>query len=91
MAKRKETEDPQQAAPLRLDAENEEFLKGEERLHLGQIPFEVLRFLVERRPHVVTKDEFYEAVWKPKDKEMTDWTLTSCMSEVRGALGSKSK
>src|SRR5262245_41846519 len=73
--------------PLRLDAENEEFWKGEERLRLSRKPFAMLRLLVERRPKWVSKDDFYHAIWKPKEEDVMDWTFTTYVHEIRRALG----
>src|SRR5262245_31849451 len=73
--------------PLRLDAENEEFWKGEERLRLGRKPFAMLRLLVERRLKWVSKDDFYHAIWQPNDEDVMDWTFTTYVHEIRRALG----
>src|SRR4029450_10901844 len=73
--------------PLRLDAENEEFWQGDERLRLGHKPFAMLRLLVERRPKWVSKDDFYHAIWQPKDEDVMDWTFTTYVHELRRALG----
>jgi len=76
-----------EVVPLRLDAENEEFWKGEERLRLSRKPFAMLRLLVERRPKWVSKDDFYHAIWQPKDEDVMDWTFTTYVHEIRKALG----
>ena len=76
---------------LRLDAENEEFWKGEERLRLSRKPFAMLRLLVERRPKWVSKDDFYNAIWKPKDEDVMDWTFTTYVHEIRKALGDETR
>src|SRR6185503_19481316 len=73
--------------PLRLDAENEEFWRGGERLRLSRKPFAMLRLLVERRPKWVSKDDFYHAIWRPKDEDVMDWTFTTYVHEIRKALG----
>jgi DNA-binding winged helix-turn-helix (wHTH) protein len=73
--------------PLRLDAENEEFWKGEARLRLSRKPFAMLRLLVERRPKWVSKDDFYHAIWQPKEEDVMDWTFTTYVHEIRRALG----
>src|SRR5262245_51845391 len=73
--------------PLRLDAENEEFWKGEERIRLSRKPFAMLRLLVERRPKWVSKDDFYHTIWTPIDEEVMDWTFTTYVHEIRKALG----
>src|SRR6188472_1672500 len=76
-----------EVVPLRLDAENEEFWRGGERLRLSRKPFAMLRLLVERRPKWVSKDDFYHAIWKPKEEDVMDWTFTTYVHEIRKALG----
>src|SRR5215510_1689855 len=76
-----------EVAPLRVDAENEEFWQGDERLRLSRKPFAMLRLLVERRPKWVSKDDFYNMIWKPKDEDVMDWTFTTYVHKIRKALG----
>jgi DNA-binding winged helix-turn-helix (wHTH) protein/tetratricopeptide (TPR) repeat protein len=51
--------------------------------------FEVLRYLVENARRVVTKDEVMDTVWS--GVEVTEESLTRCISEVRRALGDESQ
>ena len=87
MTKLREKASQSEVVPLRLDAENEEFWKGEEHLRLSRKPFAMLRLLVERRPKWVSKDDFYHAIWQPKEEEVMDWTFTTYVHEIRKALG----
>jgi class 3 adenylate cyclase/tetratricopeptide (TPR) repeat protein len=48
--------------------------------------FEVLRYLLERAPRAVSKDELMGAVWSV---HVTGDSLTHCISEVRKALGAE--
>src|SRR6185369_12715625 len=87
MKKLREKASQSEVVPLRLDAENEEFWKGGERLRLSRKPFAMLRLLVERRPKWVSKDDFYRAIWQPKEEDVMDWTFTTYVHEIRKALG----
>jgi TolB-like protein/Tfp pilus assembly protein PilF len=58
-------------------------------LDLRPKSFEVLRYLVEHRGRVVFKEEVMESVWP--DVTVSDESLARCISEIRSALGDKSK
>lgn len=47
--------------------------------------FDVLRYLVERHGHLVSKQELLEAIWGKT--VVTDDSLTHCLIEIRKALG----
>lgn len=51
--------------------------------------FEVLRYLVEHRGRVVTKEEVLSAVWS--DVTVTEESLTRCISEIRQAIGDEDR
>ena len=53
---------------------------GEER-HLRQKTFQVLRYLLEHRERLVTKDELIESIWA--DTAVTDNALEQCLAEIR--------
>ncbi len=91
MKKLREKTPQSDSVPLRLDEENEEFWKGDERLRLSRKPFAMLRLLVERRPKWVSKDDFYNEIWKPKDEDVMDWTFTTYVYDIRKALGDETK
>ena len=49
--------------------------------------FALLRYLVENRGRLISKDELIEAVWL--DTAVTDNSLVQCLKDVREALGDK--
>ena len=61
---------------------------GEER-HLRQKTFQVLRYLLEHRERLVTKDELIESIWA--DTAVTDNALEQCLAEIRRTLGDDSR
>lgn len=58
-------------------------------IHLRRQSYEVLKYLVEHRGHLISKDQLIEKVWK--GRAVTDGSLTKCIEEVREALGEKAK
>lgn len=64
-------------------------------LHDGQTvklrpkSFETLRYLLENRGRLVTKDELIQAVWP--DSFVTDDSLVQCLMDIRRALGRDSQ
>jgi len=56
-----------------------------EPVHLRPQTYEVLKYLVENRDHLVSKDKLIEEVWK--GRAVTDGSLGKCIEEVREALG----
>ncbi|MGB5346119.1 MAG: winged helix-turn-helix domain-containing protein [Woeseia sp.] len=51
--------------------------------------FAVLKYLLEQRTHLVTKEELHDAIWG--DTCVTDNSLRQCLIEIRKAIGDKSK
>src|SRR3989442_989995 len=76
---------PPLGVPLRLDPANEWVWRGGQSLQLTPKVFAVLRYLVEHRGQVVTKEELRRAVWS--DTVVSEWALTTCIREIRKALG----
>ncbi|HEY2934096.1 MAG TPA: tetratricopeptide repeat protein [Acidobacteriota bacterium] len=58
--------------------------RADREIKLRPKPFEVLKYLVENRGRLVTKDEVLQAIWR--DSFVTDDSLVQCMVEVRRAL-----
>ncbi len=61
---------------------------GEE-VHLRPQTYEVLKYLVEHRGYLISKDRLIEAVWQ--GRAVTDGSLGKCIEELRDALGPKAK
>ena len=57
----------------------------DEPVHLRPQTYEVLRFLVENRGHLISKDKLIEEVWH--GRAVTDGSLGKCIEELREALG----
>ncbi len=60
-----------------------------EPVHLRPQTYEVLKYLVENRSHLVSKDKLIEEVWK--GRAVTEGSLSKCIEEVRDALGPEAK
>ena len=60
-----------------------------EPLHLRPQTYEVLRYLVENRGHLISKDKLIEKVWK--GRAVTDSSLVKCIEDLRDALGPEAK
>lgn len=59
--------------------------RGQDEIKLRPKSFEALRYLVENRGRLLTKEELIRAVWG--DGFVTDNSLVQCLIEVRRALG----
>ena len=79
--------------PFRLDVINEQLwrenAKGATAVRLRPKTFAVLRYLLEHRQQLVTKDQLLEALWP--GTWVTDSALKSCVRELREVLGDDSK
>ncbi len=71
--------------PFRMDIANETLWRGQERLTLKPKAFAVLRTLLERPQHLVTKDELLNGHWG--DVAVGDAVLKTCIGEIRQVLG----
>jgi DNA-binding winged helix-turn-helix (wHTH) protein len=69
---------------IRIEVENEWAWCGDRRLQLAPRVFAVLRYLVDRRGRLVTKEELLTAVWR--DAVVSDAALASGIRDVRKAL-----
>src|SRR5215813_1203289 len=79
---------PEEPLAVRIEAENEWVWCGTRRLELMPRAFAVLRHLVEHRGRLVTKEELLSAVWR--DTIVSDAALSSCIRDLRKALGDRS-
>ena len=71
--------------PFILDEDTRELRNGAETLHLTRKAFELLTFLLEERPGVVSKTALQERLW-PKTF-VSEANLPILIAEIRGALG----
>lgn len=73
--------------PFRLDRLRRELRCGDSIAYLRPKTTEVLLLLLERAGQVVSKDEILDRVWG--GKAISEYVLTTCVSEIRQALGEK--
>ena len=76
------------APAIRIEAENECAWRGEQRLPLMPRAFAVLRHLVDHAGRLITKEELMTQVWR--DAIVSDAALTTCIRDLRRALGDSS-
>ena len=75
--------------PFTFDSETRELLDSGRRLHVSPKAFDVLLFLLERRPKVVSKMELHDRVWA--GAFVGDANLTVAIAEIRHALRDDSR
>ena len=68
-----------------LDLTRGSLLRDDELVHLRPQTYEVLKYLVEHRGQLISKDKLIEDVWQ--GRAVTDSSLGKCIEEVRAALG----
>jgi len=68
-----------------LDLTRGFLLRGDELVHLRPQTYEVLKYLVENRGRLISKDKLIEDVWQ--GRAVTDGSLGKCIEELREALG----
>ena len=74
---------------LTLDAKTRQLWRGRDELHLEPKAFELLEFLLERRPEAVSKRAIQERLWP--DTFVSDASLTGLIAQIRQALGDDPK
>ena len=77
------------APDLWLDLGNAWVWQEDKRVRLTPKAFAVLRYLGEHAGRIVTKDELLQAVWT--DTVVSEWAVTTCLREIRRALGERAK
>ena len=83
-----EPKPPGDAPPIRIEVENEWAWCGERRLDLPPRVFALLRHLVEHPRRLITRKELFAALWG--DAVVSEAALTSCLRDLRRALGDPS-
>src|SRR5262245_18881706 len=80
---------PAEVPGIRIEPDTGWAWCGDERLDLAPKAFAVLRYLVERPEHLVTKDDLLAAAWG--DTVVSEAALTSCIRDLRKALADDSQ
>ena len=75
--------------PYRLDVDNEQLWRGAQLVRLTPKAFQVLRTLADSPGQLVTKEELFRVVWP--ETVVSDAALTSCIQELRQALGDNAR
>ena len=78
-------EPPACVPPLSLDLANERVWCGGRLCKLTPKAFAVLRYLMEHAGQLVPKQTLLRTAWP--DTTVSSWALTTCMHEIRQALG----
>lgn len=73
---------------FRLDLTRGFLVRGDELVHLRPQTYEVLKYLVQNRGRLISKDKLIEDIWQ--GRAVTDGSLGKCIEELRGALGDTS-
>jgi Tol biopolymer transport system component/DNA-binding winged helix-turn-helix (wHTH) protein len=68
-----------------LDLTRGFLLRGDELVHLRPQTYEVLKYLIENKGRLISKDKLIEDVWQ--GRAVTDGSLGKCIEELREALG----
>jgi TolB-like protein/DNA-binding winged helix-turn-helix (wHTH) protein/Flp pilus assembly protein TadD len=72
-------------ADFALDLTRGFLLRGDELVHLRPQTYEVLKYLIENKGRLISKDKLIEEVWH--GRAVTDGSLGKCVEELREALG----
>ena len=72
-------------AEFTLDLARGCLLRAGQPVHLRPQSYEVLKYLVENRGRLISKDHLIEEVWQ--GRAVTDGSLGKCIEEIREALG----
>src|SRR5215831_6117616 len=83
------TDRPEDTPAVRIEVETEWAWCGDRRLELTPRAFAVLRHLVEHPQRLITKDDLLATVWR--DTVVSDAAMTSCIRDLRYALGDSSR
>ena len=70
---------------VELDLDRYELRNAGERSSIEPKAFDLLVYLVQQRPKVISKDEIYEKIWD--GRIISEATLTSCVNAARKAIG----
>jgi DNA-binding winged helix-turn-helix (wHTH) protein len=72
-----------------LDPRTRQLLRGKAELHVERKAYELLAFLLERRPEAVSKASLRERLWP--DALVSEWSLPGLVAQVRRTLEDSSR
>ena len=73
--------------PFELDVRSRELRKGQTCVRLQEQPFEILRMMLERPGHVVTREELCSRLWPNGTFVDFEHSLNAAVKRLRAALG----
>ena len=73
--------------PFELDLRSRELRTGKTRVRLQDQPFEILRMMLERPGHVVTREELRSRLWPNGTFVDFEHSLNAAVKRLRAALG----
>ncbi|HEY6360020.1 MAG TPA: winged helix-turn-helix domain-containing protein [Vicinamibacterales bacterium] len=82
-----DVERPLKFGSFELDLRSRELRKGTARVRLQDQPFEILRLMLERPGHVVTRDELRHHLWPEGTFVDFEHSLNAAVKRLRAALG----
>ena len=75
--------------PFRLDPENAQLWRDDEKISLRRKTFDVLSYLVDHQGQLVTKQALLDAIWP--EVTVSDSMPAVCVKELRRMLGDEAK
>jgi TolB-like protein/lipoprotein NlpI len=81
------TESPLRFGSFELDVRSRELRTGEKSVRLQEQPFEILRMMLERPGHVVTREELAARLWPNGTFVDFEHSLNAAVKRLRAALG----
>jgi TolB-like protein len=81
------TESPLRFGSFELDVQSRELRRGAKSVRLQEQPFEILRLMLERPGHVVTREELRQRLWPDGTFVDFEHSLNAAVKRLRAALG----
>ena len=75
--------------PYVLDRGSRQLLREDDIVHLSPKAFDLLHFLIDHRPRVLSKHELHDRLWP--STFVSDASLASLVAEIREALGDSAR
>jgi TolB-like protein/Tfp pilus assembly protein PilF len=85
------TTETRRFGPFQLDMRSRELRTGKTRMRLQDQPFEILRMMLERPGHVVTREELRSRLWPSGTFVDFEHSLNAAVKRLRAALGDEAE